>query len=783
MKRGRIKRWLLGIGALAVPSGAALAWWGWLPHAIESRIHELAARQEMSAEVASVAPGVGSVSIGRLGLRRDGVDLVFEDVTLDAGPWALASEGSRAVSHVEIGRAVVAIDTRRGAIASIEAMRRPRGTPGASSAPRQRPRIEIATAKLIVESDEGRIETGSRVVAEEERVTLEGLEVRLGRDVPWLVSTGSRISLVDRGGWKLDGAEIGHIAWRSDLEMDPERALVRHIRGDETPRDAEPNDRPDENSNESALVERLVDGASVEIERFEAFRDDSEHAVAVFGGRVSRRGDEIVSQGEGDAQDGSVRWDVRVNPTALRASGTVRIDELPFDLVAPFGPALPWSQPEHGRLSAELILDVPSPAEVSLRGFTSVRNLAISTPRVAPHPIRDLDLRVEGRALWKPMERRLELESAEVTMGDAKVTVEGAFELGEEHWLVSARASLPVTPCNDVLLALPRDLMQEAGDFRWSGRIGASLRIDVDSRALSNTQLDVRVADACRFEVVPAMADLRRFDGPFLHRVVEPDGSIFEMIAGPGSPDWVPLEAIHPFLIHSVIAHEDAGFFRHSGFAVHAIRDALARNLREGRYVVGASTVSMQLAKNLFLAREKTLARKVQEVILTWWMESAFTKERILELYLNVIEYAPGVYGVGRGTEYYFGRHPRELSAAQAAYLACILPGPKVFHEHYVRGELSRSIRSRVRRFLEHLRSRDRIDEAALADGLAELEAFRFDRPGQGLARGESVGRAGPLPYEVRGLELSGEGELSDDADTGWDVEEPLDEEEAFDGE
>ncbi|MBX3245589.1 MAG: transglycosylase domain-containing protein [Myxococcales bacterium] len=769
MKRGRIRRWLLGIGAVAVPSGAALAWWGWLPHAIEGRVHELAARHEMSAEVAGISPGLRSVSVGRLALRRDGVEAIFEDVTVDAGPWALASEGSRAVSRIEIGRAEVAFDERRGALDSLEAIRRGRATSeGTTSGPsRPLPRLEIRRASLQVESEDARIRARSRVVVEDGRVSLDDLELELGHDVPWLMSSGGRISLVRGDGLRVDGAHLAQVSWRSDLEMDRELELARRFRGGRAAGTEEP-------SGQGSLLDRLVDGATIEVERFEAFRDDSERAVASVAASVSRRGAELLSRGEGEAQDGALRWDITLEPTALRASGTVRVDELPFDLVAPFGPALPWWQPERGRISADLTLDVPSPAEVSLRGFAAVRGLAISTPRVAPHPIQGLDLRAEGRARWRPIERRLELESAEVSMGAAKVTVEGALELGEARWLVSARASLPATPCNDVLLALPRDLMQEAADFRWSGRIGGSLRLELDSSALSDTRLELRVADACRFEVVPAMADLRRFDGPFLHRVVEPDGTPFEMIAGPGSPDWVPLEAIHPFLVHSVIAHEDAGFFRHSGFAVHAIRDALARNVREGRYVVGASTISMQLAKNLFLAREKTLARKLQEVILTWWIESALTKERILELYLNVIEYAPGVYGVGRGVEHYFGRHPRELTAAQAAYIACILPGPKVYHEHYIRGDLSRSMRGRVRRFLEHLRARERIDEDALADGLAELEAFRFDRPGQPLPARAPVGRAGPLPYEHRGLELR------DDGEAGWVEEEEMGEHESY---
>jgi len=179
-----------------------------------------------------------------------------------------------------------------------------------------------------------------------------------------------------------------------------------------------------------------------------------------------------------------------------------------------------------------------------------------------------------------------------------------------------------------------------------------------------------------------------------------------------------------------VISHEDGGFYEHGGFAPWAIRDALVRNLQEGRYVVGASTISMQLAKNLYLQRDKTLSRKAQEVILTWWLENALTKEEILELYLNVIEYGPGVYGLRNAAAYYFDRPPSELSPAESAYLACMLPSPKRYHVSYERNQLTRSMKGRSRRLLEHMAKRERIGPEALAYGLSELEDFHFYHEG-----------------------------------------------------
>src|SRR5690606_7442641 len=146
------------------------------------------------------------------------------------------------------------------------------------------------------------------------------------------------------------------------------------------------------------------------------------------------------------------------------------------------------------------------------------------------------------------------------------------------------------------------------------------------------------------------------------HEVQEPDGTMFSMTTGPGTANWVSIHAMSPYFIHAVLAHEDAGFFNHTGFSILSVDRALLRTLREGRFVLGASTISMPLAKNLFLNREKTLARKVQEALLTWWLETALTKKKLLELYLNIIEYGPGVYGIRHAARYYFGRDADELS-------------------------------------------------------------------------------------------------------------------------
>lgn len=139
--------------------------------------------------------------------------------------------------------------------------------------------------------------------------------------------------------------------------------------------------------------------------------------------------------------------------------------------------------------------------------------------------------------------------------------------------------------------------------------------------------------------------------------------------------DWVPLSEISPHLQRAVIAAEDGKFCSHGGFDWEAVDTALQR-IRRGGSLHGASTISMQTAKNLFLSPQRTFVRKGAEAYITVWLETLLSKKRILELYLNVIEFGPGIYGAEAAAQHYFGVSAKDLSRAQAAQLAAVLPGP-----------------------------------------------------------------------------------------------------------
>ena len=142
---------------------------------------------------------------------------------------------------------------------------------------------------------------------------------------------------------------------------------------------------------------------------------------------------------------------------------------------------------------------------------------------------------------------------------------------------------------------------------------------------------------------------------------------------------WVGYGAISAHLKRAVVASEDAKFVGHEGFDWEAIQKAMEKNERKGRVVSGASTISQQLAKNLLLSGQRSWPRKGQEAVITWMLESVMTKQRILELYLNVAEWGDGVFGAEAAAWHHFGIPARALSAHQAAWLAAILPSPLLY--------------------------------------------------------------------------------------------------------
>ena len=183
--------------------------------------------------------------------------------------------------------------------------------------------------------------------------------------------------------------------------------------------------------------------------------------------------------------------------------------------------------------------------------------------------------------------------------------------------------------------------------------------------------------------LMPPVADLADKNFSTTIQVKDWQGDYHPFVVGPKSHTWTPSARIPVEMKWAVILAEDANFYNHEGFDVKAIKNAIKYDLEKKSLKRGASTITQQTAKNLFLSREKTVTRKVKEIYLAYRMEQELTKGRIIEFYLNVAELGPMVYGIGHASQYYFGKPASALTPRECAFLAAMLPGPRLAYNPY----------------------------------------------------------------------------------------------------
>ncbi|QDG51101.1 hypothetical protein FIV42_10245 [Persicimonas caeni] len=170
--------------------------------------------------------------------------------------------------------------------------------------------------------------------------------------------------------------------------------------------------------------------------------------------------------------------------------------------------------------------------------------------------------------------------------------------------------------------------------------------------------------------------DVHWLNRPFKKQVTEGISEEAEVFVGPGTEAYVPMEELPPFVAGAAYLSEEMEFYENHGVDLGLIQKALRIDFEGERFVYGGSTVTQQLIKNLFLTRDKTLARKLKEALIAWRIEDAVPKWRVLELYLNCIEYAQDVYGIGPAAQHYFGKDARELTPKEAVFIAILKPAP-----------------------------------------------------------------------------------------------------------
>ena len=271
----------------------------------------------------------------------------------------------------------------------------------------------------------------------------------------------------------------------------------------------------------------------------------------------------------------------------------------------------------------------------------TIESLKVKHPWLASDTLDIGKITVEHGEVWN------------LTLGDSNIKIEPKTLTisGEEDcntWISSLPSNLKIGPLSTV---------------KMSGK--TSFSIGFKPKPTFNLKSDCRA----KCDSIP---NLRK---PFKYTAYNPKGKTFDRITGIGSKEWIPLRMTGDMPL-AVVNLEDPGFEHHRGYITQAFTNSFLDNLKQGKFLRGGSTITMQLAKNIWLSREKTIGRKVQELFLSQALESCYSKDEILELYLNVVEFGPNQYGIGNGSMHWFHKGPGELDPVESFWLASILPKP-----------------------------------------------------------------------------------------------------------
>ncbi|HEY0899842.1 MAG: transglycosylase domain-containing protein [Daejeonella sp.] len=227
--------------------------------------------------------------------------------------------------------------------------------------------------------------------------------------------------------------------------------------------------------------------------------------------------------------------------------------------------------------------------------------------------------------------------------------------------------------------SFPQGLFESLEGMQVEGKVKYDLDFYLDAKAPDDLIFNSQLKNI-GFKVLKwGKTNLQKINKTFVYTPYEYGRPMRDIMIGPENPDYVPLEQISPNLKNALLTAEDPSFYSHNGFVEESFRNSIITNFKEKAFKRGGSTISMQLVKNVYLNRQKTMARKAEEMLIVWIIENGrlTSKSRMFEVYLNLIEWGKNVYGIGEASRYYFGKHPSQLDIGEGIFLASIVPRPK----------------------------------------------------------------------------------------------------------
>jgi hypothetical protein len=317
--------------------------------------------------------------------------------------------------------------------------------------------------------------------------------------------------------------------------------------------------------------------------------------------------------------------------------------------------------------------------ELHIDGMAAIDNLTVNHPKIASKDVvikkAEFDYRlVIGNDF-------LAVDSTSIAKLN-KITVHPFAKYSTSKDTVYAlKVGIPKMEAQDFIESLPKGLFSNFEGMQAQGSFDYQLDFEFNKNKPDALIFESKITKD-QFKILKyGEADLSKLNGEFVYNAIENGRKQRSVLVGTGNSYFTPLSEISPFLQKAVLTFEDPQFYNHAGFSTEAFKQSIAKNIKTKKFSRGASTISMQLVKNVFLTREKTLSRKMEEILLVYLLENnrLVSKARMLEVYFNVIEWGPNVFGIGESAQFYFEKKPMDLTLNESLFLASIVPSPKKF--------------------------------------------------------------------------------------------------------
>lgn len=320
-----------------------------------------------------------------------------------------------------------------------------------------------------------------------------------------------------------------------------------------------------------------------------------------------------------------------------------------------------------------------SGGELHIDGYTSIENFKINHAKIAKNDVVIKNARFDYRLVLGA--RFMAIDStSQVKINAIKCSPYLSYT-NDTDKIVALKLNLPKMKAQDFITSLPDGLFSHFKGMEAQGNFSYNLNFEFNKSKPDNVVFESKLKPENLKITKYGEADLNKINTEFTYRAIENGIEQRPIVVGTSNPHFTPLAEISPYLQKCVLTSEDPSFFNHRGFINEAFKQSIAKNIKTKKFSRGASTISMQLIKNVFLTRQKTLSRKLEEILLVYILENnrIATKERMLEVYFNIIEWGPNIYGIGEASHFYFQKSPADLNLKECLFLATIIPRPKGF--------------------------------------------------------------------------------------------------------